>query len=229
MTTKPSDDPTQDGGVVKYWGEIAASWTETVRSGGIPSRKFVTDAAIVRAILDRNPNSVLDLGCGEGWLCRALAERGVTATGIDAVPELIEEARAAGGASYHVFSYEDLVDHPPSLKVDLIVCNFSLLGKESVENLLSFLPQLLRPNGSLIIQTLHPVIACGDAPYEDGWRQSPWTGITTHISKPSPWYFRTLESWVELVTSRGFGLVELKEPIHPETGRPASLILVTGR
>jgi len=36
---------------------------------------------------------VLDAGCGEGYLARALADRGARVTGIDLSPRLIEQAR----------------------------------------------------------------------------------------------------------------------------------------
>ena len=52
------------------------------------------------------PSTVLDIGCGEGWLVRALAERGIRAIGVDVVPSLIERATQAGGGEFRVASYE---------------------------------------------------------------------------------------------------------------------------
>ncbi|MQK16826.1 class I SAM-dependent methyltransferase, partial [Escherichia coli] len=74
----------------------------------IESRRLVTDAAIIEAALALRPRRALDIGCGEGWLCRALAERGVAMCGADASPALIATARAVGGADYHVCSHADL-------------------------------------------------------------------------------------------------------------------------
>jgi hypothetical protein len=37
---------------------------------------------------------------------------------------------------------------------------------------------------------------------------------------------RTLESWVRLFTCHELRLLELREPIHPRTGRPASALFV---
>ncbi|WP_296666690.1 bifunctional 2-polyprenyl-6-hydroxyphenol methylase/3-demethylubiquinol 3-O-methyltransferase UbiG, partial [Demequina sp.] len=40
--------------------------------------------------------TALDVGCGEGYLCRSLAARGLEVTGIDADPAAIARARAQG-------------------------------------------------------------------------------------------------------------------------------------
>ncbi|HSK40392.1 MAG TPA: hypothetical protein VK943_11555, partial [Arenibaculum sp.] len=54
------------------WTANAGLWTQAVRSGAIASRRLATDDAVVRAVAARRPRRVLDLGCGEGWLARAL-------------------------------------------------------------------------------------------------------------------------------------------------------------
>ena len=59
------------------WHQNAQAWIDAVRHGAIESRRQVTDQAILLAILGRQPERVLDLGCGEGWLLRALAGRGI--------------------------------------------------------------------------------------------------------------------------------------------------------
>lgn len=213
-----------DAKVVAAWSTNAAPWTAAVRGGDIESRTLVTNQAIVDAVRSRSPRTGLDIGCGEGWLVRALD--GVAMTGVDVVPGLIEQARGAGGGAFRVLSYEDIAAGQLEIRVDVAVCNFSLIGKESVEGVLRAAPALLTPGGVLIVQTLHPATACGDAPYADGWREGSWTGFSCDFADAPPWYFRTLESWVKLFGASGLRLVELREPLHPKTGKPVSLILV---
>jgi hypothetical protein len=69
-------------------------------------------------------------------------------------------------------------------------------------------------------------VACGDAPYRDGWREGSWDGFNAGFTDPPPWYFRTLGSWVKLYGDHGLQLREVREPVHPKTGKPVSLILV---
>ena len=219
-------DPLSDARIVDSWRKNASPWTTAVRENQIASRALVTNKAIVDAVLSRSPRTVLDIGCGEGWLARALAEHGVRAIGVDVVPALIEQARKAGGGEFRISSYEDIAAGDLDVSVDLVVANFSLIGKESVEGVIRCAPSLLNPDGSLVIQTLHPVASCGDESYSDGWRTGSWAGFSEEFSDPAPWYFRTMESWEQLLADSGFRVLEMREPLHPETGKPASVIFI---
>jgi 2-polyprenyl-3-methyl-5-hydroxy-6-metoxy-1,4-benzoquinol methylase len=221
-------DHSNDDLVVESWHRNSEPWTAAVRGNRIESRSLVTNQAIVDAVLSRSPSTALDIGCGEGWLVRALASHEIDATGIDVVAALIEQAKHAGGGTFRVSSYEQLVATELETRVDVAIANFSLIGKEPVERLVQGIAPLLAPAGAFIVQTLHPVASCGDLPYEDGWRPGSWAGCGGDFSDPAPWYFRTLESWTLLLKEGGLRLIETREPLNPKTGTPASLILIAG-
>lgn len=220
-----SDNPS-DARIVDSWYKNASPWTDAVRGNQIETRRLVTNSAIIDAVLSRTPRTVLDIGCGEGWLVRSLADHGVRATGLDVVPSLIEQARHAGGGEFRVMSYEQIAAGEIDITVDVVVANFSLIGKESVEGVVRRAPELLTEKGALIIQTLHPVVAGAGLPYEDGWRDGSWTGFGDAFSDPAPWYFRTLESWKTLLRDAQFKSIEVREPMHPGTRQPASVIFI---
>lgn len=227
-----SDSEFSDRKILHSWHTNAAPWIRAIDGAAIESRQLVTDAAIVAAALERRPGRVLDVGCGEGWLARALAAEGLEVCGIDAVPELVEaaEKRAGPREQYRLLSYEQLAREALAAgelqqRFDLLVCNFSLLGGESVEALFAAARELINPGGHLLVQTLHPLLACGDGDYRDGWQPGSWAGFSEDFSDPAPWYFRTLETWVDLFHHSGLELVQLREPLHPQTGKPASLML----
>lgn len=224
-----SSDPLSDARIVDSWTRNAAPWTDAVRENRIESRKLVTNRAIIDAVVERASRTILDIGCGEGWLVRALAEHGISGIGVDVVPSLIEQAARAGGGDFRVASYEEIADGLLDVKVDAVVANFSLIGKESVEGVIRRTPELLERDGALIIQTLHPLVATGDQPYVDGWRQGSWAGFSSDFSDPAPWYFRTVETWHHLITECGFASIEVREPLHPATGKPASIIFIASQ
>lgn len=218
-------NPYSDEKIIDSWKKNAPQWTATVRAGKIESRRLITDKAIVEAILSHFPESVLDIGCGEGWLIRELSPQVSHLVGVDVVPDLIEQAKIFGEGTFLVASYEAVAAGAIKELFDVVVCNFSLLGKESVEALFSAVPAYLKPGGVFIVQTLHPMVAA-DLPYIDGWREGSWAGFGSGFIDPAPWYFRTLESWVALFSDNEFQLLEMREPKHPKTHKPASVIFI---
>lgn len=128
--------------------------------------------------------------------------------------------------SFLTLKYEDISQRSLSEKYDIAVCNFSLLGKESVERVFKVSPEILIDGGRLIVQTLHPCNHCAEEVYADGWRTGSWDGFSEGFVDPAPWFFRTLESWVELFVSNGFVIDAIREPVNPDTGKAASLLIV---
>jgi 2-polyprenyl-3-methyl-5-hydroxy-6-metoxy-1,4-benzoquinol methylase len=210
------------------WATNAGAWTQAVRDGAIESRRLATDAAIVEAVAARGAGRALDVGCGEGWLARALAERGFEVVGVDGSPPLIAGAQALGGATFHVLSYEDILAAPAKLgsPYDAIICNFSLLG-EAITPLLAALRASLTSGGRLYVQTVHPFAAGGDAPYRDGWRTETFDSFGGAFPTPMPWYFRTVGAWLAALRDAGLIVDECLEPTHPATGHPLSLLLIS--
>ncbi|VVP93687.1 Ubiquinone biosynthesis O-methyltransferase [Pseudomonas fluorescens] len=217
--------PAPESSLLQSWHHNARPWIEAVRGGAIESRLKVTDQAILLAVQGRQPERVLDLGCGEGWLLRALAERGIDAVGVDGDATLVEAARAAGSPTVHLASYEALADAQVDIgrDYDLICANFALLHQDII-GLLAAMTALLVPGGALVIQTLHPwTAAAGD--YQDGWREETFAGFKGQW-QPMPWYLRTLSSWIRALDMAGLRLVDLQEPQHPQSPVPQSLLLV---
>lgn len=229
MSPEPSGSEGHETEIVTAWHLNAAPWTEVVRGGQIASRRQVTDAAVMDAVCALHPTTVIDLGCGEGWLVRALSAQGLSVVGLDAVESLIAAAHRQGGGRFVCLDYAAVAAGAFTETADVVVCNFSLLGDDSVSRLLRAVPRLLNPGGALVIQTLHPVAACGDAPYQDGWREGTWAGIDGAFSTAPPWYFRTVESWEQLIHDSGLTLSQRREPPWPGTSQPASLLLVAHR
>jgi 2-polyprenyl-3-methyl-5-hydroxy-6-metoxy-1,4-benzoquinol methylase len=222
--------------ILRSWRINAGPWSRAIRSASVVSRELVTNAAILQAMdtmsaaLMTSPREslrILDLGCGEGWLTRELGARGMRVLGVDAVPELTAEAQKLGGGDFQVLDYASIARRQwRADPFDAAVCNFSLLGDESVESLVTALPWYLAAPGCLVIQTLHPIAACGNQPYQDGWRSGNWCGFSSDFSNPAPWYFRTIESWQSLLQRSGFEVLECREPKAANTAVPASIIWI---
>ena len=221
-------NPLSDQKIIDSWRKNVNPWIQAINQAEIESRILVTNQAIVEAIVLHNPQSVLDVGCGEGWLIRRISKEGIMGMGIDIVPEFIEYASNQGVGTFKTVAYEDFSFGSIGQTFDVIVCNFSLLGKKSVEQVFLMAPQLLNEGGVLIIQTIHPVEANGSHEYLDGWKMGSWKGFSDQFTDPAPWYFRTIDSWKKLFFKNSFADLQMKETMHPESEIRLSVI-ITGK
>jgi len=209
------------------WQRNADNWTRAVRDRLIPSRNAGTDAAIVDAIVRRSPSRFLDMGCGEGWLCRAVTERtGCTVVGLDGTAALIDAAQAADpDGCYRTLSYDDVIAGAPipNAPFDVIAFNYALF-EEDVVPLLTAAKSLLGDGGVLIIQSLHPDNDPGDS--TDGWREEDFAAFENEAWAKMPWYFRTTESWEAVFAEAGLSLVRTEEPTADAHSPPLSLVMI---
>lgn len=223
-------DPRSDNRatLIESWHRNAARWIEVVRSEKIASRASTTNAAILSTIKRHRPARVLDLGCGEGWLCRALAEDEIFCVGIDVSQCLIESAKANDRkGQYQALSYAQLIESPKSVGnyFDMVVANFSLLDDHQ-EELFAALSEISVDGARLVVQTLHPLNS--GSGYKTGWQLEKFEGFGNGKWSPMPWYFRTLADWSLLLSSH-WKLERIEEPCLPGQSIPTSLILTARR
>lgn len=212
--------------ILDSWTENASEWISIIRQKGIDSRK-VTNPAVVNTIWELHPASVLDLGCGEGWLTRALHQLQIPVIGVDGTDSLIQWARQQSNCPYQLISFEQLIAGAPILQApfELIVLNFCLYESDATENLLRYLHQYLFGRKLVVIQTLHPItlIKNGMA-YCNQWLEDSWAGLPGKFTSPHRWYFRTLEGWLSTFNTCHLQLLSITEPRANEQSWPASII-----
>lgn len=216
--TDPEDE------LARSWIRNADAWTHAVRERAMESRRLVTDDAVLDAVIACGGMKVLDVGCGEGWLARRLAQQGRRVTGFDGSDRLIERARELGGGTFVTLDYDAFAAEPAQVGdgFDVAVANFSLLG-ERVGDLFRALRRVVAPDGRMVIQTLHPA-AVGLT--QDGWQEEKFEPLAPLPFTPMPWFFRNRESWERELEAGGWRVDEVREAANPVTGDPASLILM---
>lgn len=218
MTNHPSS-----ASILGSWQANSQSWIATIDQNEIASRQIATNAAIVKAIQQHHPLRILDVGCGEGWLSRAIYAPERTVIGIDGVASLVKNAlEKAGGPLYVCFDYDairqgQLPSWPP---FDLIVFNFALFEDEPIFALLAQLKTMLTHRGHLIIQTI-------GLPEEEisGWRTEDWRNMNTKYPSPFPWYYRSRDDWEKELCQNGWNIHTFTSVLHPENGQLLSWII----
>ena len=157
--------------IISSWQRNAAPWITAIGEQQIASRLRVTNQAILDVILALKPTNTMDVGCGEGWLVDALQQHDIDTLGIDATAALVKHAQQHRAGRYQQLTYDQLTPASLSERFDIVVCNFSLLGKTSTEHVFNSAIRILKPSGRLVVQTLHPAFTHHEQPYEDGWRK----------------------------------------------------------
>jgi len=115
--------------------------------------QFVTERATIAGA------RVLDVGCGGGLLCEALARAGAQVTGIDLAPGMIEVARLHAAEqgldiTYKVVSAEEIASANPA-GFDVVTCMEMLEHVPDPERMVGTLGMLVRPGGAAFVSTIN--------------------------------------------------------------------------
>lgn len=212
--------------ILDSWNKNADEWIKVIQNDAIPSRKF-TNKAILEMVSELDGKKMVDIGCGEGWLTREMGKLGWEATGLDAIESLVLEAQKKSDESFHVLTYEEIIDGKPmpNASFDAAVFNFCLYLKDGLTELLSNTLKQLSPNGTLVIQTLHPFFLLQNGlPYKSQWLSDSWKGLPGDFTDGHSWYARTLEDWVAELNRLENINFSMKEIANDEE-KPISLII----
>ena len=214
--------------IAQTWVANAGAWIQAVRGERLESRRVATDAAILRAVSRQPVQRVLDVGCGEGWLLRALADAGKDVVGIDVSPGLVDAARRAGAGAVHLMSYDAFAADPTCLgRFDGAICNFSLF-EENLTPLLAAVCAALHPGGFLFVQTLHPSHA-QEGGNARGWREENFEQLADLGFRPTAWFSHPTEAWTAMLADAGLREVHTDTVSHPHSGVALSLLICASK
>ncbi|WP_371794209.1 class I SAM-dependent methyltransferase [Streptomyces sp. NBC_01718] len=152
------------------WDTIADWYAELLRSGSAIhdfGRNILLDYLPTVLAGQR----VLDLGCGEGIIARAVAARGASVLGIDPSPRMIEHARGAemSQASGAFFSVDDgcTLTTVATGSVEWVTAGLSVNNVPDLDAALAAVHRVLVPEGFIVFTIPHP---CFEAPHA-GWTE----------------------------------------------------------
>lgn len=144
---------------IKAWGNVPLEQAEQFGDEGDTTRQYLLNPALFALLGDVNGQHILDAGCGQGYLCRLLAKRGATMTGIEPAETWYVYAQKREQAEPLGIQYlqADLSTWSPTPEAfETVVANMVLM------NIPDYLPALrncvtaLKQGGRLIFSLLHP-------------------------------------------------------------------------
>jgi SAM-dependent methyltransferase len=139
-----------------YRDFFRGSFADMVRRLPFPTAE---EATYLADVLQLKPGAeVLDVPCGDGRLSFALAEKGMSVTGVDLSAELIAAARetAAGKPLQVRFEQRDMRELPTDGRFDAAFCfgnSFAYLGREGDAAFLAAVRRALKPGGRFALMT----------------------------------------------------------------------------
>ena len=207
------------------WNGIADWYAELVR-GGSAMHQFSRDI-LINALSDVSGLEVLDMGCGEGIVSRALAAAGARVVGIDPTRNLIAHAETAErarpiGVTYRVDDGTTLATVADE-SVDGVTAALSLNNIADLNAALESTRRVLRLNGFITFTVPYP---CFDAPGTetistssgmrrvagDYFAEGHWRSPHPHSVRRAGNYHRTISTYLTALLDHGFELRSCAEP-----------------
>lgn len=217
----PSDSTSEAG-----WDDHADWWIRGFTGGVDPEY----EEQIIPLALEElaGTGAVLDVGCGEGQIARALAATGCTVTGIDPTQRNLDVARERGGGPTYVLAGADTIPFDDG-SFDAVVACLVFEHIDGLDAAVSEVARVLRPGGRFAFFLNHPLLQTPGSgwiddhiidPPEQYWRIGPYLTETATLEEVEPgvhirFVHRPLSRYVNCLAAHGLFLERMVEPPPP--------------
>lgn len=206
------------------WDSKANDWKKQVGDQGDWNRRLNSDPVLFEMLGRVRHRSILDDGCGTGYLSNKLDELGADVIGVDLSPEMIRIARQEYPELD--FRVEDCtkLSTVEDGEMDLVVSNYVLMDTPNLTAAVTAMFRVLRPRGVAVVIFSHPCFPQADCNVHSNgsisydWKHSyyepsrqqdaPWK----HFKSDFIWYHRPLEEYWRAFRSAGFQVDDFQEP-----------------
>jgi len=210
------------------WGGVA-DWYEGHLAGDDTYHGKVIAPNLMRILDARSGMKILDVGCGEGYFTRLIAQSGADVSGADIAGELVRKAqKATPDIPYHTAPAEKM-DFAGDAFFDKLTCVLALQNMERVEIVFKECARILKPGGKLIFVLNHPSFRI---PKKSSWgwdekENVQYRRVDAYLSAarakmdmapgqgeggPHTWSFhRSLRDYMKALAAGGFGITRLEE------------------
>ena len=213
---------------IALWNANAEDWHIQVGRDGDLNRRLCSDPVLWSFLGDAGGLTVLDAGCGTGYLSRKLLQRGARVIAVDAAEAMIAVARRETpvelDVSYHVDSCSVLARVADD-SVDRIIFNYVLMDVPDLDGTMRAFHRVLKPDGIAVIVFSHPCFPLSQAtdigqrgsmaitwtePYFEDRRieDPPWN----HFKAGFVWYHRPMRRYWRAFRDAGFAIDDFDEP-----------------
>lgn len=215
------------------WEDVAGWYDELVGERGSEYHQQVVIPRTLKLLEVRAGERVLDVACGQGVLCRALAGAGARVIGIDVAPALIAAAERRNQSDrlaieYRVGDARRLGEVVAGEPFDAAVCVLAIQNIAPLSPVWEGCRRALKSSGKLVVVMMHP---CFRVPRQShwGWDESgslQYRRIDRYLSssradiqvhpgadpaQTTPSFHRPLQAYVNTLGSAGLWVDRLEE------------------
>lgn len=154
-----NNESTVDPQEINKFAQHAKLWWDT--EGPLKTLHDINDTRLdfINQHVQLTDLNILDVGCGGGILCEAMARSGAKVTGIDAESEAIFVAQEHAKNNYLEINYLcTSVEAYKAQRFDVITCMEMLEHVENPELVFEHCRRLLKPKGFLFVSTISRTI-----------------------------------------------------------------------
>lgn len=143
------------------WDSIAQWWSQESEKGD-PFHTFLIHPFLEKLLPLKSGDKMLDLACGNGFLSRRFASKGVEVTGVDFSKNLLEIARRNTPPELPInyleldLCNEESLDMLGEMRFDSALCSMALHNLQTITPLMKILRKILSPSGRFVCSIPHP-------------------------------------------------------------------------
>lgn len=211
--------------IASEWDRNAQSRCRQLEEGRDVSHDRILVPSILHLAGRLRGSSVLDVGCGCGFLTSSAARRAKNILGIDISERMIEEAKhrhKRSNLSFRFISVE-LLAREEKKQYDICLSNMSVITMPNLSSSIHAIATLLKAGGKFVFSIAHPCFWNFYRSDESRARFNYWNSHSvsapfriTFDQKPLPvsttYFHRSLTTYFNCLAKAGLQLEELLEP-----------------
>jgi SAM-dependent methyltransferase len=208
------------------WDEHAQWWIDGFTDGADPEYVEQIIPLAVEELAGRH--KILDLGCGDGQIARALAAQGSEVLGVDPTQLHIDVATERGGGPQYLLGGATKIPAGDE-SFDAVVACLVFEHIDQMDEAMTEVARVLKPNGQFSFFLNHPLLQTPGSgwiddhiidPPEQYWRIGPYLVETESIEEVEKdvyirFIHRPLSRYVNALLANGMGLERMVEPSPP--------------
>lgn len=208
------------------WDEHAQWWIDGFTNGADPEYVEQIIPLAVEELAGRA--HVLDLGCGDGQIARALAAQGSDVLGVDPTQLHIDVAIERGGGPRYLLGGATNIPAPDNF-FDAVVACLVFEHIDQMDEAMTEVARVLKPRGQFSFFLNHPLLQTPGSgwiddhiidPPEQYWRIGPYLVETESIEEVEKdvyirFIHRPLSRYVNALIANGMTIERMVEPSPP--------------